>query len=126
MLVIPSEDLTVKMPPQTSGRRRFAPLLALAILLMPSLCQGAISFVQQNSATPQTPQTAVAVVYKSTQTSGNLNVVVVGWSDTTTSVATVTDTKGNTYKLAVGPTRLAGAESLSIYYANNIVGANPN
>ena len=55
----------------------------------------AFGFVQVNSAVPQTPQTTVTVTYTQAQTSGNLNVVVVGWNDTTTQVSSVTDSQGN-------------------------------
>jgi len=83
-----------------------------------------INFVQVNAATPQTPQVSVPVAYKGAQTAGNLNVVAVGWSDTTHTVASVKDTGGNNYVLAVGPTVNAGNPmSQSIYYAKNIVGA---
>jgi hypothetical protein len=44
---------------------------------------GAISFVQVRAAVPQTPQSIVSVTYLSVQTVGNLNVVVVGWDDST-------------------------------------------
>ena len=47
--------------------------------------------------------------------------VEVGWNDTTSSVSSVTDSNGNSYALAVGPTRGTGL-SQSIYYAKNIVG----
>jgi hypothetical protein len=40
-----------------------------------------ISFVQLNSATPQTPQTTVRVTYSGLEAAGDLNVVVVGWND---------------------------------------------
>ena len=63
-----------------------------------------ISFVQVNAAVPQTPQTTVTVPYLAAQTAGNLNIVVVGWNDTTRTVQTVVDNKGNTYTLAIGPT----------------------
>src|SRR5205823_2920922 len=42
-----------------------------------------IAFVQQNYATPQTPQTVVMASYPAAQTAGNLNVVIVGWNDST-------------------------------------------
>ena len=35
--------------------------------------------------------------------------VVVGWNDATRTVQSVTDSKGNAYVRAVGPTVLAGA-----------------
>ncbi len=82
---------------------------------------GAIRFVQVKSATPQGASSSVAVTYSAAQTAGNLNVVEVGWNDTTSSVNTVTDSRGNSYVLAVGPTRGTGL-SQSIYYARNIVG----
>jgi chitodextrinase len=79
-----------------------------------------ITFVQGASATPQTPSATVSVTYTGTQTAGNLNVVVVGWNDSTTTVSSVTDTKGNVYTPAVGPTTISGVETQSIYYAKNI------
>ena len=81
------------------------------------------TFGQIKSAVPQTPQTSVAVVYSAAQVAGSLNVVVVGWSDSTSSVTAVTDSKGNVYQLAIGPTRRTGILSQSIYYAKNIVAA---
>ncbi len=82
---------------------------------------GTIGFVQVKAATPQTASSSVAVTYSAAQTAGNLNVVEVGWNDTTSSVNTVTDSKGNSYALAVGPTSGTGLRQ-SIYYAKNIVG----
>ncbi len=38
-------------------------------------------------------------------------------------ITSVTDTKGNAYALAVGPTLLSGSLSQSIYYAKNIAAA---
>ena len=85
--------------------------------------QQTISYVQGNAAVPQTPQTTVSVPFSAAQTAGDLNVVVVGWNDSTATVTALTDTRGNTYKLAVGPTILSGVASQSIYYAGNIVPA---
>ena len=82
-----------------------------------------ISFVQGNYATPQSSQTTVNVTFTGAQTAGNLNVVVVGWSDSTAAVSSVTDSKGNVYTLAVGPTVQRGVASQSIYYAKNIASA---
>ncbi len=45
-----------------------------------------ISYVQGNYATPQTPQTTVNVAFIAAQVAGDLNVVVVGWNDSTASV----------------------------------------
>jgi len=79
----------------------------------------AISFAQVAAATPQSPQSSVSVTYPAAQSAGDLNIVVVGWDNTTASVSTISDTLGNTYTLAIGPTRGTGL-SQSIYYASNI------
>jgi hypothetical protein len=71
----------------------------------------------------------VNVTYTTAQKAGDLNVVIVGWNDTTAQISSVTDTKGNVYQLAVGPTAYDGAFgalSQSIYYAKNIVAAGAN
>src|SRR5262249_60802853 len=75
---------------------------------------------QQSSADPSTPQSTVTVTFSGAQTAGNLNVVAVGWNDTTAQVSSVTDSKGNVYARAVGPVTLSGTLSQSIYYAKNI------
>src|SRR5262249_4809848 len=72
------------------------------------------AFVQVASATPQSPQSSVIVTFGSAQSAGNANVVVVGWNDTTAAVTSVTDTKGNAYARAVGPTAVSGTLSQSI------------
>jgi hypothetical protein len=68
----------------------------------------------------------VPVAFTSAQTAGNLNVVVVGWNDTTATVSSVTDSKGNAYTLAVGPTARSGQLSQAIYSAKNIQAAAAN
>jgi hypothetical protein len=80
------------------------------------------TFVQLAYATPQSPTPTIALPFPNAQTAGNLNVVVVGWNDMTSSVTSVTDTSGNVYQLAVGPTAGFGLTQ-SIYYAKNIVTA---
>jgi hypothetical protein len=84
-----------------------------------SISGGSISFVQVKSVT-QTSGSSVAISYPVAQT-GDLNAAAVMWGDTTSTVSSVTDSKGNTYALAVGPTQ-ATALTQSIYYAKNIAG----
>jgi hypothetical protein len=81
---------------------------------------GTISFIQVASATPQTKTTTVSATYATAQTAGDLNIVAVGWNDTTSTVQSVKDSLGNTYSLAIGPTKSTGLQE-SIYYAANIV-----
>ena len=80
---------------------------------------GSVAFVQLNYATPSAPSASVSVAYTLAQTAGNLNVVAVGWNDATSTVSTISDTRGNTYTLAVGPTTGTGLRQ-SIYFAKNI------
>ena len=81
----------------------------------------AIGLSQVASATPQSSTVTVTVAYPGAQTMGDLNVVVVGWNDTTATVQSVKDSAGNNYSLAIGPTTGTGLRQ-SIYYAADIVG----
>src|SRR5207248_3177981 len=79
-----------------------------------------IGFVQGTYAVPQTPKTSVAVTFNAAQTTGNLNIVVVGWSDATATLTSVSDSRGNAYTLANGPTVQSGTATQAIYFARNI------
>lgn len=107
------------------AERRKAPARVIFTVLACCLCAATLSaapsFVQRSSATPQSPTATVAVSYSAAQTAGDLNIVAVGWNDTSATVQSVKDSAGNTYSLAVGPTSGAGLRQ-SIYYAPNIVG----
>jgi putative Ig domain-containing protein/VCBS repeat protein/fibronectin type III domain protein/FG-GAP repeat protein len=88
-------------------------------------------FVQTNSSTPQVSTTTVTTTYTAPQVAGDLNVVVAGWNDATSQVVSVTDTKGNVYLSAVGPTVQQAAPPVtgatqSIYYAANVAAAAAN
>ena len=104
-----------------------APLLAwLPLLLFAQISLAAPAtpkYVQGNVAVPQAPQAAVGVPYTEAQTAGDLNVVIVGWNDSTTNVTSVTDSNGNVYRLAVGPTTGTGGVSQAIYYAKKVSAA---
>ena len=50
------------------------------LLLIPVLSLGQ-TFVQENSNTVAVSTNSVSVTYVTAETAGNLNVVVVGWSD---------------------------------------------
>src|SRR2546423_5609749 len=125
-------------PAQSSLRRLRLPnflgnlwlrvLLVLLVLpcLIPCAFAQSSNFVQVNSATPQTPQSLVAVTFTQAQTAGNLNVVVVGWNDSTAQVQSLSDSAGNSYSVAVGPTVQSGTATQVIYYAKNIAAAPAN
>jgi hypothetical protein len=80
-----------------------------------------ITFVQSTFSTPNGSSSTVTATYPAGETTGDLNVVVVGWSNTTTTVSSVTDSDGNAYSLAAGPTVMNGLATQAIYYAPNIV-----
>jgi hypothetical protein len=83
------------------------------------------SYAQGSYADSSTTNT-ISVAYPNGQSAGNLNIVVIGWGDSTSHVATVTDSAGNIYKVAIGPTRSMGNASQSIYYAANVSTATSN
>jgi hypothetical protein len=78
------------------------------------------TFVQVASAVPQPPTASVTVSLSRAQAAGHLLVVMAGWNDTTAAITSVTDTRGDGFALAIGPTTQAGGLSQSIYYARNI------
>jgi hypothetical protein len=96
-------------------------LLLLATLVANAQATTTIKCVQVAAATPQSPTSPVVVSYPLAQTAGNLNIIVVGWNDTSATARSVADSRGNAYALAVGPTK-GTAVTQSIYYATNIHG----
>jgi hypothetical protein len=84
---------------------------------------GAISYVQENAAVPVTPQSSVSVAYARAQTAGDMNVVAIGWFHTVTTVTSITDSSGNAYAMASGPTTETGAGTAIVAYAKNISAA---
>jgi len=88
-----------------------------------TLGTGAINYLQRaDAATGSTAQTVPAPM-TNPQGKGNLNVVIIGWSDTSSLVTSVTDTEGNPYVQALP---IVNGTSLSqvVYYAKNLVGDN--
>ena len=82
-----------------------------------------IAFVQVAYSVPSTAQSTVTVALSKAQAAGDTNVVAIGWSNGTSLVSSVTDTKGNTYNVAEGPTVQSGVQSQIIYVAKNIAAA---
>jgi hypothetical protein len=126
----PSSGATCSPRPVWSFPAKLSPLVLLAAVSLAGwlhpdnlLAASTITYVQSNYSTPQTPQTAVNVTFSAAQAAGDLNVVAVGWNDSTAAVSALTDSSGNTYTRAVGPTAVSGYLSQSIYYAKNIAAA---
>ncbi|MGO9932943.1 MAG: fibronectin type III domain-containing protein [Steroidobacteraceae bacterium] len=83
------------------------------------------AFVQVVAAVPQTKQTSVSVAFTKAQAAGDTNVIAIGWSDITSSIVSVTDSKGNVYSVAAPMVR-GTTQSQAIYYAKNITAAAAN
>jgi len=98
-------------------------LFALLALLVGGQAQAVITFKQGAYTALQTSsQSTVTVTYASAQTAGDLNVVIVGWADQSSTVTSITDSMGNSYSLAIS-TLMPQVASQSIYYARNISAA---
>ena len=101
-------------------------LLLAAFLLVSVYCApralATPGYVQ--SAYNQTECSSCVVVnYPLAQAASDLNVVVVSWADATTTIDSITDTSGNAYVLAAGPTVLSGSATQAVYYAKSIAAA---
>ena len=94
-------------------------IVAFALLLAPGLALGQ-TFVQQVNNSPDTGPSATFTTpaFTSPETAGDLNVVIVGWGDQTSSINSVTDSNSNTYILA--GTTGGDNNSEAIYYAKSI------
>jgi hypothetical protein len=106
-----------RFPSFARGTMIAAMLTTLPVLMV------AQTFVQANSNTTRTTTSSISIAFATAQTAGNLNVVVVGWADTTSTVHSVTDSNGNTYALAAGTNATTGGApgaSQAVYYAKNI------
>ncbi|HTQ45014.1 MAG TPA: hypothetical protein VMI75_19775 [Polyangiaceae bacterium] len=84
---------------------------------------GPVAFVQVAASTPGGSVHRVSATFAQQQSAGDLNVVAIGWNDTTADIADVSDSSGNVYQLAVGPTQLGQDLTQAIYYAPNIAAA---
>jgi hypothetical protein len=86
-----------------------------------ALGTGAINYIQRGDASTGSSSQNIPVPMSNPQGKGNLNVVIVGWSDVSSLVSSVTDTEGNTYVAALPTTNGAGLSQV-VYYAKNILG----
>src|SRR5207245_10346527 len=80
-----------------------------------------VHFIQRNYATPATSTASITLPFRVKQTSSDLNIAIVSWRNVTPAVtiSSVTDTAGNTYSIAAGPTASSNRK-LALHYAQNI------
>ena len=82
-----------------------------------------IALVQGVTApTCSTSGTTTTCLWASAQNAGDFIALAIAVPDTSTTISSVTDTKGNTYTLDVGPTTGVGLRQW-VYHAQNIVAA---
>src|SRR5579872_927871 len=81
-----------------------------------------ISLVQVGGSAPSSAS-SLSGMFRSPQVAGDLNIVVIGWSDATSTVTSVSDSKGNTYRLAANYASSSLGMTQLIYYASNIAAA---
>jgi hypothetical protein len=99
--------------------RRFLEAIALLSLINDSTFNTEAAFIQQNFAALETPQSGVVVAYPEAQTSGNANIIAIGWQDGTANIVAVADSAGNQYREGIATFRGNGL-SQAIYYAAGI------
>jgi hypothetical protein len=83
----------------------------------------ALGVIQGNSGDPQAPASSVTVTFPGAQTAGDTNVIAIGWRTPTANIQSVTDSRGNVYMPAVGPTIFPGVGAHAIYFSSGIVAA---
>jgi hypothetical protein len=89
-----------------------------------TLGTGPINYIQRaDAATGSTAQNVPATM-TNPQTKGNLNVIIIGWSNGAV-ISSVTDNENNAYVPAL-PVTSGTSLNQAIYYAKNIVGDNVN
>jgi hypothetical protein len=81
-----------------------------------------LAFVQVTSAALQSTQSQVVATYAQAQSTGDANILAIGWQNTRSNIISVKDSAGNTYQVAV-PTARGNGVSQAIYYAKNIKAA---
>ena len=81
--------------------------------------------VQSESLGKTANVSSMQLAYKYPESVGNLNVVVVQTSNTSATLQSVSDSDGNAYQLAIGPTTSAGSQQW-MYYAPTIKASNSN
>jgi RHS repeat-associated protein len=99
--------------------------LPVPFMVTPAPPPPGVQFIQGNYATPVTSSASITVPFPVEQNSGDLNVVIIAWHDTTTAINSVTDSAGNSYSLAVSGSQ-STLRSQQIYYAKNIFGVSTN
>ena len=107
-----------------TSNRTTEPYWSTEIAQLPPASNCAIAFFQVKSFTPRSVSSD-SITYNKSQSAGDLNIVVVGWHDITSTIVSVQDSNGNTYQLGAPLMRSGkGATALSqaIYYASKIVG----
>ncbi|HXJ06002.1 MAG TPA: fibronectin type III domain-containing protein [Candidatus Acidoferrum sp.] len=101
----------------------FSPYSNLASATTPAPPPASVVLVQQVATKVAAGTNTLSQSFVGPSNTGDLLVVALKWGDQNISVASVTDSRNNTYTSAVGPTNWSGtAKRAQIFYAKNIIG----
>jgi fibronectin type 3 domain-containing protein len=77
-------------------------------------------YVQSNALQDGTARSSMSVALPAPESAGNVILVAVGWGNSTSTISSLSDSRGNTYALLNGPASIASTARQSVYYAKNI------
>src|SRR5579863_5703647 len=108
--------LRTKKSFRCASRNSLLAVVLIAVIL-PVLAMGQKLVTGQKASNPvPTSTNLISVDFPAAETVGDVNVVVVGWSDSVSTVSSINDLAGNKYILAAG-TNSGNSVSQAIYYA---------
>jgi hypothetical protein len=122
-----ADGFTVHFDANTNGPSHIFSLALAGMNIKPGVFNKSTSaatpaFVQQ-AANNFASTASAAQTFGAVSTTGNLIVVSVGYDSPAATISSVTDSNGNTYTLAAGPTAWGGGSyHTATYYAKNITG----
>jgi RHS repeat-associated protein len=99
------------------------PSVGYEFMVVPAPPPPGVQFIQGNWKNGASGTTST-LAFPISQNARDLNVVIVSWGGTN-SITSVTDSAGNTYALAVGPTS-SSSSTQAIYYAEDILESGEN
>jgi hypothetical protein len=95
-------------------------LIALGILTLVAVSIARAQIASQVAyADPQARFQTVVVPFTKPEVAGDLNAIVIGWSDTNATVSSVIDSTGNQYQLS-GGSATGATLSQSVYYCPSV------
>jgi len=105
---------------RTALRKLLVPAGIACLMFWASPTMGAVSFIQTAGSANDSPSSSISQPFSSSNTAGNLIVVVASWGDHAAPAISASDTLGNSYLLATTDRDSGHRQGLAIFYAPNI------